>query len=159
MQRSLRIDAQKCTGCMQCELACSFDKLGLFNPARSRIKVFHLHEEGRCVPYTCTQCSDAWCQNACPVGAISTDAATGAKRIDEQRCVGCRVCTIACPFGTVRFDRVSGKAVKCDLCAGEPACVQACPTGALAYVDADWTGYDKMKQWAAAADAAQQPEA
>jgi ferredoxin len=37
---------------------------------------------------------------------------------------------------------------KCDLCGGDPACAAACPTGAITYVDADWTGLDRMKQWA-----------
>lgn len=158
MQRALSIDAHKCTGCVQCELACSFEKLGLFNPARSRIKVFHLYSEGRFVPYTCTQCAEAWCQSACPVDAISVNLATGAKGVDEQRCVGCKVCTMACPFGTVNFDRASGKVAKCDLCEGDPACVKACPTGALGFVDTDWTGYDKMRHWAAKTDSGAQAQ-
>jgi Fe-S-cluster-containing hydrogenase component 2 len=159
MQRSLHIDAGKCTGCQQCELACSYAKEGLFNPAKSRIKVFHFTSEGRFVPYTCTQCADAWCANACPVDAIQTDAVTGARVVDEARCVGCKVCTIACPFGTVNYNRQTAKVIKCDLCAGEPACVPACPTGAITYVDANWTGYDKMKAWAGKTDAGAQAEA
>jgi Fe-S-cluster-containing hydrogenase component 2 len=46
----------------------------------------------------------------------------------------------------------SGKVQKCDLCGGDPACVTACPTGAITYVDADWTGLDKMRQWAGKTD-------
>jgi carbon-monoxide dehydrogenase iron sulfur subunit len=42
----------------------------------------------------------------------------------------------------------TGKVQKCDLCAGNPACAEACPTGAITYVDADWTGLGKMRQWA-----------
>ncbi len=37
---------------------------------------------------------------------------------------------------------------KCDLCGGHPACSEACPTGAITYIDADWTGLERMKQWA-----------
>ena len=144
MQKSLHIDPGKCTGCVQCELACSFENEGVFNTAKSRIKVFTFHQEGRFVPYTCTQCDEAWCMQACPVDAIVINAKTGSKDIIEDRCVGCKVCTIACPFGAINYDPDSGVVTKCDLCGGEPMCVEACPTTALAYVAEDSTGYDKM---------------
>jgi anaerobic carbon-monoxide dehydrogenase iron sulfur subunit len=148
MMKSLHIDAKKCTGCLQCEMACSFENYGMFNPAKSRIKVFDFHETGLKVPYTCTQCDEAWCLHACPVEAITEDAATGAKIVNEATCVGCKVCTIACPFGTVNYVHDTGKVQKCDLCGGAPACADACPTGAITYIDADWTGLDRMRQWA-----------
>ena len=144
MLRSLLIDAGKCTGCVQCELACSLENEGIFNPAKSRIRIFTFHQEGRFVPYTCTQCAEAWCMQACPVDAIAYDADTGAKIILESVCVGCKVCTIACPFGTVNYNSDTGKVVKCDLCGGDPQCAAACPTDAITYVDSDWTGYDRM---------------
>jgi Fe-S-cluster-containing hydrogenase component 2 len=148
VQKSLHIDPAKCTGCLQCEMACSYENYQVFNPAKSRIKVFDFHHTGRKVPYTCTQCDEAWCLHACPVEAIKVDAATGAKVVLEAVCVGCKVCTIACPFGTVNYVQDTGKVQKCDLCAGNPACAEACPTGAITYVDADWTGLGKMRQWA-----------
>jgi anaerobic carbon-monoxide dehydrogenase iron sulfur subunit len=148
MQKSLHINPDKCTGCLQCEMACSFENYGTFNTAKSRIKVFDFHHTGRKVPYTCTQCDEAWCLHACPVEAIKIDAATGAKIVLEDVCVGCKVCTIACPFGTVNYVADTGKVQKCDLCGGEPACADACPTGAITYIDASWTGLDRMKQWA-----------
>lgn len=154
MQRALLVGSRKCTGCRQCEMACSFVKEGTFNPAKSRIRVFDFHEEARFVPYTCTQCDQAWCKTSCPVGAITIDAATGAKVVQSNRCVGCKVCTIACPFGTINYDVDSGKVMKCDLCAGDPACAKACPTGAITWVDAMQTGFDKMKVWAAKTDTA-----
>ena len=157
MQKSLNIIPEKCTGCLQCEMACSFDNEGLFNPARSRIKVFNFHEQARFVPYTCTQCADAWCAKACPVDAIVINQQTGAKEVREDACVGCRVCTIACPFGTINFNTDTGKVIKCDLCGGDPECAKACPTQAIVYVDADWTGLDRMKDWAAKTDT--QPDA
>jgi Fe-S-cluster-containing hydrogenase component 2 len=58
------------------------------------------------------------------------------------------VCTIACPFGTINYNQDTGKVQKCDLCAGDPACAKACPTGAITYIDADWTGLDRMRAWA-----------
>jgi Fe-S-cluster-containing hydrogenase component 2 len=73
--------------------------------------------------------------------------------------VGCKVCTIACPFGTVNYNQATGKVIKCDLCGGNPACAQACPTGAITYVDADWTGLERMRMWAAKTDAGARPQA
>nr|VFJ53733.1 MAG: Fe-S-cluster-containing hydrogenase component 2 [Candidatus Kentron sp. FM]VFJ54287.1 MAG: Fe-S-cluster-containing hydrogenase component 2 [Candidatus Kentron sp. FM]VFK10208.1 MAG: Fe-S-cluster-containing hydrogenase component 2 [Candidatus Kentron sp. FM] len=145
MQRFLHIQPQKCTGCLQCEMACSLDNEGVFNPAKSRIKVFVFHNEGQFAPFTCTQCHDAWCMNVCPVGAIQLDRNTGAKVVIEPQCVGCKVCTIACPFGTINYNRDTGKVIKCDLCGGEPECVKACPTGAIGYIDSDWTGFERMR--------------
>ena len=152
MWKALHIDPAKCTGCLQCEMACSYEHTGVINPSKSRIKVFDFEHEGRKVPYTCTQCTEAWCLNACPVDAIRIDLTTGAKMVFEDTCVGCKVCTIACPFGTINYNQDSGKVQKCDLCEGNPACASACPTGAITYVDADWTGIDKMRAWAAKAN-------
>lgn len=145
MSHTLAIEPIHCTGCLQCEIACSFVKEGSFNPSRSRIHVFEFREEGRQIPYTCTQCSEAWCMSACPVDAIRVDAATGAKVVFDNTCVGCKVCTIACPFGTINYHVGTGKVIKCDLCDGKPACVDACPTDALQYIDAESTGYARMR--------------
>lgn len=148
MQKSLNIDPGKCTGCRQCEIACSFAHEEMFNLSQSRIRVFDLHGQGVFAPYTCTQCADAWCLTACPVDAIRVEGADGAKIVDEKMCVGCKICTIACPFGTINYVSATGKVVKCDLCGGDPACVSACPTAAITFVDADSTGIPKMQQWA-----------
>ncbi len=64
MLRALKIEPEKCTGCLQCELACSLENEGILNPAKSRIKVFTFHHEGRFSPYTRTQCEEAWCMHA-----------------------------------------------------------------------------------------------
>jgi len=159
MQKSLHIDPEKCTGCLQCELACSYDNEGVFNPAKSRIKVFNFHNEGRFVPYTCTQCAEAWCMQACPVDAIQLDHETGAKIVHDNICVGCKVCTIACPFGTINYNAQTGKVIKCDLCEGDPECAKACPTDAIVYIDANWTGLERMKNWAAKTDSGSQASA
>ncbi len=145
MLKSLHIDPLKCTGCLQCEMACSYESEGVFNPSKSRIKVFNFHEQGRFAPYTCTQCDEAWCMHACPVDAIVINLATGAKDVLLDKCVGCKVCTIACPFGTVNYNQATGKVAKCDLCGGDPQCVAACPTDAITYIDADATGLDRMR--------------
>jgi Fe-S-cluster-containing hydrogenase component 2 len=118
---------------------------GVFNPSKSRIKVFTFHHEGRFAPYTCSQCAEAWCMHACPVEAIVLNPETGSKDVIEDLCVGCKVCTIACPFGTVNYNVDTGKVIKCDLCGGEPACAEACPTDAITYVDAEHGGLERMR--------------
>lgn len=158
MQKSLHIDPVKCTGCLQCEMACSYENEGVFNPSKSRIKVFAFHDEGRYAPYTCTQCDEAWCLHACPVDAIVVDHGLNTKVVLEDKCVGCKVCTIACPFGTVNYNSVTGKVMKCDLCGGDPACASACPTDAITYIDADWTGLDRMRKFAEKSLSSAQPQ-
>ena len=152
MQKSLLIDPDLCTSCLQCEMACSFEHEGVFNPAKSRIKVFEFEHGRRAIPYTCTQCAEAWCMHACPVEAIIKNPATGAMEVLDDVCVGCKVCTIACPFGVVNYNADTGKVIKCDLCGGDPECAKVCPTQAIVYVDADWTGYERMKAWAVKTD-------
>ena len=140
MVKSLNIAPDKCTGCMQCELACSWVQTGTFQPSRSVIRVNVFDEEASYAPYTCVQCDEAWCMNACPVNAIAVDAATGAKVVLDKVCVGCHLCTIACPFGTVFTLPGTDKASKCNLCGGQPACATACPTEAITFKDVNGTG-------------------
>ena len=142
-----------CTGCLQCEMACSYEHEGEFNPARSRIRVFEFEHGRTSVPYTCTQCVEAWCMKACPTAAISVNTELGAKLVSPEACVGCKACVSACPFGTIEFNPVSGKVDKCDLCGGDPKCVSACPTDAITYVDAGASGVGRMQ--ASAQQAAQ----
>ena len=130
------------------------------NPAKSRIKIFEFEHGRLSVPYTCTQCDEAWCMHACPVEAITKSAVTGAMEVNDDVCVGCKVCTIACPFGTVNYNHDTGKVIKCDLCGGDPWCAKACPTEAITYVDIDQTGLDRMRAWAAqSANVGNQPQA
>ena len=138
----LRITPQRCTGCMRCEIACSYEQSGVFQPAKSVIRISPFEAHTSYAPYTCTQCDEAWCMVACPVNAI-TISSVGAKVILNDLCVGCKLCTIACPYGTMFYDPDSAKATKCNLCGGEPACASACPTQAIEYVEAesaDWLG-------------------
>ena len=140
MTKALNIVPDRCTGCMQCELACSWVQTGTFAPSQSLIRVNVFDEEASYAPYTCVQCDEAWCMNACPVNAIALDPQTGAKLVVDELCIGCHLCTIACPFGTVFTLPHSDKAAKCNLCGGQPACAAACPTQAIVYGEAPQAG-------------------
>ncbi len=90
-------------------------------------------------PSRCQHCEDAACVAACPTGAMARDARTGAVVSDGNKCIGCWMCVMVCPFGGVSADPVGKKALKCDRCPDrtaeglDPACVSACPTKALLY--------------------------
>ena len=143
MNKVLRIIPDRCTGCMRCELACSEQQTGIMQPLKSVIRVAPLELHTSYAPYTCFQCAEAWCMTACPVDAIEIDKATGAKVVVWSRCTGCKLCTIACPYGTMFMDLDAHKAVKCNLCGGDPACARACPVQAIEWVEAepeDWLG-------------------
>jgi Fe-S-cluster-containing hydrogenase component 2 len=139
---ALEIHPERCTGCKQCELACSWVQTGSFQPSKSVIRVHAFDEQASYAPYACFQCAEAWCMQACPVHAIDIDA-NQAKVVLDEVCVGCGLCVIACPFGTIFFDRDRHRAAKCDLCDGDPACAHACPTQAIEFRPGDpgaWLG-------------------
>jgi Fe-S-cluster-containing hydrogenase component 2 len=72
----------------------------------------------------------------CPTNAINLNRETGAKEVDQELCIGCRLCTLSCPFGLIVMGAAQ-KAVKCDLCGGDPECVKACTYGALEFSEKD----------------------
>lgn len=137
MRKMLFIDANKCSGCRMCVMACSLTKTGTFNPTRSRISILKWEEEGIMKPIVCRHCQHPPCMEVCPVDAISKDADTGIVSINQQECIGCRECLMECPFGGPSFDPVDNIVINCDLCGGNPQCVDICPTGALRYISAD----------------------
>lgn len=145
MQKLLVFNVSKCTGCKTCEMACSLGQTGVCNPASSRRRTIHFDEDILDVPMQCQQCDDPACMNICPTGAIFVDGETGAKILNHTKCIGCKMCMMACPFGAVSVDPISKKVVKCDLCAGDPACAKFCPTGAIEYVTADIYGLMRQK--------------
>ncbi|MEW5722749.1 MAG: 4Fe-4S dicluster domain-containing protein [Thermodesulfobacteriota bacterium] len=147
MSKALVIDISRCTGCGYCEIICSFAHHDEFNPLKSRIKVSVFLDKAMAVPVVCYQCEDPWCVKVCPSGALTIQRdPSGEARIiavDKERCVGCRMCTLACPFGCIVVNE--GQAEKCNLCGGDPECVKVCRAGALKFADPHQAAMDKKK--------------
>lgn len=141
-----------CTGCRRCETNCTITNDGKAHAYISRVKINrnlnygpsgpssnYFYETGQMGNFeiigdTCKQCKDPYCGNVCPVGAISEDERTGARVVDEEKCIACGACTRACPFSMIVQDTETGKSKKCTLCWGSPACVAGCPNSALQFV-------------------------
>lgn len=134
--RLLTVDPLKCTGCRECEKACSQSHLGMRESPRTRIQVMAGDMgENFYMPATCQHCAEPPCMAACPKGAIYRDPVLDRVMIRRDLCVGCKMCVSACPTGAMGFDPTIGIAYKCDLCGGDPQCVRVCEAKALTYVD------------------------
>lgn len=145
-------DVTRCVACRRCELACSEFNDGAASSFLARVKVARnlawtsgaisglINLQGKAGNFRmqadlCKQCPHPVpCAEACPKGAIRADADTGARKVDPEVCVGCGVCTKACPWGMITVNPTTKKSSKCFLCDGAPECARACPTGALKYV-------------------------
>ena len=92
-----------CNDCRSCELACSLQNAGAFNPGRSRIKVVSL-ATGIEIPVTCQQCEVPWCQKACLVNAIFQDRKQDIVGVDEKKYISCERCVGAFPYGIMLMD-------------------------------------------------------
>jgi Fe-S-cluster-containing hydrogenase component 2 len=131
------VDPGKCTGCGICEYACTLEKgEAIWNPIRSRIRVIRMTPLFN-FALACRACKDAKCVKACPEKALSQSENTGLLIIDEKKCKGCDWCVQACEYGGITIHSDTGKAIACDLCQGEPKCIEACPEEALELVDSD----------------------
>lgn len=133
----ITIDPERCIGCRNCEYACSFKQNYDFLRTDSRIRVNIYPEDRVCIPLACVHCSIPYCLELCPAGAIARNYQTGTVEIDKERCVGCKMCMLACPFGCIIFDPKEQVSKKCDLCQGDPNCVKFCISGALQFVEVE----------------------
>lgn len=132
--------AEKCIGCHTCEVACAVIHAGTIavSPENYFPRLNVVSQREISVPVMCRQCDNAPCVEACPVAALRKGT-HGIEAVNE-RCIDCKSCMLACPFGAIEITRTAaspGRAhcliVKCDLCEGHdgPACIRVCPTQAL----------------------------
>ncbi len=156
-------DDSKCTACRGCQLACKqwnalaasqTENRGTYqNPPSLNPNTFMLiHFQDYVDKKTgnvkwlfrkeaCMHCTDAACVTVCPSGALHYNKETKTVGLDHDKCIGCKECVAACPFEIPRWDAKTDKVYKCDMCESritsnmEPACVKACPTGALSWGD------------------------
>lgn len=141
------VRTDRCVGCKSCELACAVAHSASKNlistylsgqqPVR-RVKVENNPERTLNLPVQCRQCRDPKCVNACMTGAMHLDEKSGLVLNKEEKCVGCWMCVMVCPYGVIVPDEKQKVAVKCDQCLSEgqePACVKACPTKAIKFVN------------------------
>ncbi len=166
----LVIDLDLCVGCHACATACKewntsghMAPLPDFNAYEDGawgvwFNRIHSFEEGgshgagegaRTVhfPKSCLHCEDAACVTVCPTGASYKRAEDGIVLVNESICIGCKLCSWACPYGAREFDSDEGVMKKCTLCIDriynenlgveerQPACVMVCPTKARFFGD------------------------
>jgi Fe-S-cluster-containing hydrogenase component 2 len=118
-------DYAACSGCRRCELACSIYHEDWMWPEASRVRIF-MPFPGLEVPHLCSQCKDYPCIDSCPVDALSKDDDTEAVIVDRDVCTSCGICINACPGQVPFLHPEDNKATICDLCDGEPECVEVC---------------------------------
>lgn len=144
------INIERCTACKSCEIACSVQHssskdlcISIFEhplPIR-RIRVERAYSYS--YPVKCMHCEDAPCIVTCPVGAMYRDEELGSVHVNKEKCMGCWMCAMVCPFGAITPDHYNRIARKCDFCRKRvkegmlPACVEACPTAALSFGETD----------------------
>ncbi|OGN86746.1 MAG: hypothetical protein A2158_00210 [Chloroflexi bacterium RBG_13_46_14] len=164
MSKAVLVDTFKCIGCRGCQVACkgwnelpgeTTDNKGSYeNPPQfsantfTRVKFNELRYKGKFhwifTKVQCMHCEYPACAESCLVGALQKTE-EGPVVYDDGKCIGCRYCMVACPFGVPAFewDKPLPWIRKCTFCinrqtAGmEPACVKACPSGALKFGERD----------------------
>jgi formate dehydrogenase iron-sulfur subunit len=154
MKAAILTDVTKCTGCMECVIACKKQNdLGPDFPrrwhrndglsARNWTSIIE-KPESHYVRKQCRHCLEAACVSVCPVAAL-TKTAEGPVIYDPDICMGCRYCMVACPYGIPRYDwdKPAAYIQKCNMCIDrirqgqQPACTEACPYQATIFGDRD----------------------
>ncbi len=148
------VDVERCVGCRHCEMACSVehseskDLFKMINEkpqAQPRIKV-GLGIDLMTFPNKCQHCDPAPCIDACPTDAIEREAEFNSVQVKKNKCISCGMCAMVCPNDSIDFRKVetdgNDVAYKCDYCLDrlkegqKPACVEACRTESLLFVEA-----------------------
>jgi Fe-S-cluster-containing dehydrogenase component/DMSO reductase anchor subunit len=141
-QYAFEVDLDACSGCKACVTACH--NLNGLDEGETWRAVGLLHGGSAAAPVqqvvttACHHCVDPACMNGCPVGAYEKDPITGIVSHLDDQCIGCQYCTFTCPYEVPQYNAKRGIVRKCDMCSGRlaageaPACVQACPTEAIA---------------------------
>ena len=161
MPKVIVVDAERCYGCLSCVVECSYRRAGAGPNAPLSWEIL---SQAVCdveavgtdaVPLVCNHCEDAPCMAVCPTGAIHRESEGGPVLLDAARCIGCKACVMACPFGMARLRQDGTGAAKCDFCQDRqeegllPACVAACPSGAIELKDLDDVTADARRRAAA----------
>jgi molybdopterin-containing oxidoreductase family iron-sulfur binding subunit len=141
------IDLDKCTGCQACTTACAMENNRL--PGENWQDVLFYSEGSypnvnmKWFPRPCMHCENPSCVSACPTRATYKDPDGGFVLIDWNKCIGCKACMVACPWGAEQWNPRTEKAVKCDLCMDrldqglQPVCGTVCTTQCLSLVKID----------------------
>lgn len=186
----LVIDLDICVGCHACAVSCKewntgghsapltdqdpygADPVGVWFNRIHSFEVENERDGGRTVnfPKSCLHCDDAPCVTVCPTGASYKREEDGIVLVNADHCIGCKLCSWACPYGAREYDEDVGVMKKCTLCVDKiynpnlpeesrvPACVSSCPVGARSFGDlgdpdsdvsklvASRSGYDLMPE-------------
>jgi tetrathionate reductase subunit B len=139
------IDARRCNGVHACSVACKAENGVPLGQTRSWVEYI---EKGTYpnvtrsfLPRLCNHCEKPSCVSVCPTGATWKRKEDGIVVVDDDICIGCKYCVHACPYDARYLNPITGTVDKCDFCIHrvsqelEPACVEACPSGARIFGD------------------------
>ena len=133
-QYGFLINMEDCYGCKTCAVACKSENQTPAGVQWRRVREFTTENPNSIsfLTMSCNHCDEPQCMEVCPVSAYSKRD-DGIVVQDHDRCVGCRMCLLGCPYGAPQYDPVEGKTSKCNMCVDRidngqlPRCVEACP--------------------------------